>query len=79
MVSPTTYVNGYLYFVGMDSASGDEIWRINVTNENAERLDEIVPGPGGSAPMYFVTAGGKLYFTAVTDETNRELYVIDTE
>jgi hypothetical protein len=38
-----------------------------------------VPGPGGSAPMDFVAVGGKLCFTAITDETNRELFVIDTE
>jgi hypothetical protein len=29
--------------------------------------------------MDFVAVGGKLYFTAITDETNRELFVIDTE
>jgi ELWxxDGT repeat protein len=40
-----TYANGYLYFAGMDAASGDEVWRINGTNGNVERLDEIVPAP----------------------------------
>lgn len=74
-----TYLNGYLYFSGMDAASGDEIWRINGTNGHVERLDEIVPGRGGSAPSDFFAVGNKLYFSAVTDETNRELFVVDTE
>ncbi len=55
---------GRLYFAGLDSEHGDELWVSDGTPSGTRMLADLVPGTGGSWPETFVHAGDRLFFTA---------------
>jgi ELWxxDGT repeat protein len=74
--SHLTDVGGTLFFAAADAA-GEELWQSDGTPLGTARVADIVPGPGGSAPADLTAACGRLYFTATTPETGRELWALD--
>ena len=72
-----TGMNGILYFVLTDPATGTELWRSDGTQTGTFPLKDIVPGSGSSSPDTFTVAGNTLFFTANTPTTGRELWKTD--
>lgn len=54
--------NGALYFAANDGSTGNELWRTNGTT--TERVSDINPGFGGSAPDWLTVVGDTLFFVA---------------
>ena len=73
---PITFVGefgGQLLFT-FDDFGGRELWRTTGTQGSTRRLADLYPGPEGSHPQQFVSAGDALYFTAVDPEHGREIW-----
>lgn len=62
--SPDTMVdvNGTLYFVAADEASGREVWRSDGTTEGTALVRDIRRGTASSVPSRLIGVGGRLYF-----------------
>ena len=60
-----------------DGIFGSEPWVSGGTAQTTQRLLDINPGPGSSEPRDFVVAGPRMFFTAFSPSTGRELYVTD--
>ncbi len=60
-----------------DGIFGSEPWVSGGTAQTTQRLLDINPGLGGSEPREFVLAGPRMFFTAFSPSTGRELYVTD--
>ena len=71
--NPVSY-QGELYFGanGGDGA-GDELWKYGSTF-SAQRVADIVAGPGESSPYDLAVYNGTLYFSATSTGTARELW-----
>jgi len=81
-----TYMDGNLYFAGFRAATlgagvsytGIELWKYNLTSQNAELVDDISNGAlQDSDPFWIVEANGMLYFGAFTPLNGRELWKSD--
>jgi ELWxxDGT repeat protein len=66
---------GALLFQADDGVHGAELWRRS--GGAPVMVDDIRPGPQGSAPHAFATFDSKLYFAATTAATGEELFVYD--
>lgn len=62
---------GRLFFSADNGATGSELWVSDGTPEGSHLVADIVPGPTGSAPSDFVSAGGHLFFSALDPITGR--------
>lgn len=60
-----------------DGIFGVEPWVTGGTAQTTQRLLDIHPGAGDSEPREFVLAGPRMFFTAFSPSTGRELYVTD--
>lgn len=60
-----------------DGIFGSEPWVSGGTAQTTQRLLDINPGPGSSEPRDFVVAGPRMFFTASSPASGRELYVTD--
>jgi ELWxxDGT repeat protein len=60
-----------------DGIFGSEPWVTGGTAQTTQRLLDINPGPGTSEPREFVAAGPRMFFTAFSPSSGRELYVTD--
>jgi ELWxxDGT repeat protein len=69
-----TNVNGTLYFIGRDSATGSELWRSDGTAAGTQMLQDIAPGPIPSNPERFAPIGTHMYFLADDYGHGRELW-----
>ncbi len=74
--------DGVLYFGSAAATSTDyELWRTDGTAAGTFRVRDIVPGGAASRPRNFravaTPAGQRVYFTAETPQTGRELWVTD--
>jgi ELWxxDGT repeat protein len=74
-------VNHVLYFVGYESASGEELWKTDGTAAGTALVKDIYEGSSGSNIAYMTEMGGKLYFSAEgytgSTSTGYELWVSD--
>lgn len=74
--------NGTLYFQAYEGTSGRELWQINAAGQ-AELVEVAVAGGGinpGSAhsdPLFLMSVGNTLYFTADDGTNGRELWWIN--
>ncbi len=66
---------GELYFAGQ-ADSGQELFRTN-GNSDSVLVADLFTGRGGSKPGDFVVAGDRLFFSALTRDAGRELWVLD--
>lgn len=73
-----TALGDHLYFAAADAA-GAELWRSDGSAAGTTRVDDLVPGPDGSAPADITAACGRLFFTATTPATGRELWALDVD
>ena len=55
-------------FRASDSTNGTELWVTDGTQAGTSLLKDINPGTANSDPTNFVTAGGKLFFQALTTD-----------
>ena len=78
-----TNVNGTLYFRGVNSVNGDELWRINSSGV-AEIVEDSVAGGGinpgsyDSNPGNLANINGTLYFSASDGVNGTELWRINS-
>jgi len=70
-------VNGVLYFVADDGASGAELWRSDGTCAGTQLVRDIQPGAIGSSPHELLNVNGLLYFVADDGSTGQELWKTD--
>jgi ELWxxDGT repeat protein len=55
---------GARYFLGTDSAHGDELWRTDGTPQGTRLILDTFAGPFSGYPRYLTVAGNTLYFIA---------------
>ena len=70
--------DGYVYFTGVDCEHGAEMWRTNGNPGSTQLVGDMNPGPASSLPYYYTSAGDSIYFTAITQEAGRELWIFDS-
>ncbi len=70
--------DGYVYFTGVDCEHGAEMWRTNGNPGGTQLVGDMNPGPPSSLPYYYTSAGDSIYFTAISQEEGRELWVFDS-
>ena len=86
--SPSNFVEfgDRFFFVADDGSTGRELWVSDGTSEGTQLLKDIKPNadlddseifPQSSYIYEFAEFNGRLYFTAETNETGRELWVTD--
>ncbi|WP_428306422.1 ELWxxDGT repeat protein [Lacipirellula sp.] len=69
-----TNVNGTLYFVANDGASGSELWR--TVGGGVARVADLRPGSQGATIANLMNVAGDLYFTADDGSHGKELWVV---
>ena len=67
-------LNNIIYFTGISTANGSELWQTDGTAGNTKMVADILAGSESSTPDDFFTYNNKLYFTATTPTHGRELY-----
>ena len=73
-----TNLNGTLYFAANDGAtSGLELWRSDGTDAGTVQVIDIIPGAGGSNPVFMTAVGNELFFVAGTAAAGNELWASD--
>jgi ELWxxDGT repeat protein len=71
-------VDGKLYFTANDGNSGYELWKSDGTEEGTVLALDVNPGSFNSSPRSLTPMNGKLFFSAVTPTTGRELFMVVT-
>jgi ELWxxDGT repeat protein len=72
-----TEVNGTLFFVANDGASGIELWKSDGTEAGTMRVKDIWPGTRGSELFSLSNVSGTLYFSANDGVHGEELWKSD--
>lgn len=70
-------INGTLFFVANDGASGPELWKSDGTPAGTALVRDIRAGAAGSWPTNFTNLNGTLYFTANDGVSGEELWKSD--
>jgi ELWxxDGT repeat protein len=75
-LSNFTEANGFLYFAGSDSVTGNELWRSDGTASGTVLVKDLRTGSGGSSPSSLTSTGGRLYFLAnnASDPNAQQFY-----
>ncbi|RMG45411.1 MAG: hypothetical protein D6718_07605 [Acidobacteria bacterium] len=68
---------GRAFFAADDGVSGAEPWSTDGTNAGTELVQDIAPGPAGSAPARFLAGRTRVFFSADDGTHGRELWAID--
>jgi ELWxxDGT repeat protein len=74
--SPLIGAGGYLWFTANHPSFGTELWRSDGTVAGTTLVADLEPGVASSAPGGFALAGSRLFFSAETIATGRELWAI---
>lgn len=77
--SPTEFVevNGAIYFVSTDPATGIELRKLDGSGGEPKLVKDIFPGIGNSLPKYLTNVNGVLFFVANDGATGIELWKSD--
>jgi ELWxxDGT repeat protein len=70
-------LGGRLFFVGVDSTHGEEIWSTDGTEPGTMLLKDISPGNGNPFPTDLVTIGTQMFFQADDGVHGSELWKTD--
>lgn len=73
---PGVVLDGRLYFVSENAASGAELWSSDGTAAGT-LLHDLVPGVVGSEPRELTAVDGKLFFSAADPAFGREIWSFD--
>ncbi|WP_445749273.1 T9SS type A sorting domain-containing protein [Polaribacter sp.] len=76
--SPRNFLefNGNLYFNANDGIHGEELWKID-TSDNATLVQDFVVGSGDFAPIPLAVFNNKLILSGLLNSSERELYAYD--
>ena len=74
-----TVHEGKLYFAAYRREVGYELWQSDGTTNGTTAFDDLVPGEDEFSPSNLVSTDEYLFFTGKTEETGRELFVLDFE
>ncbi|GAB3518062.1 hypothetical protein GCM10027442_38320 [Emticicia fontis] len=66
-----TWINGTLYFQGITTENGEELWKSDGTSAGTVMVKDIATGSRGSGPNNLVENNGVLYFAAYDELTDR--------
>ncbi|MEM6355012.1 MAG: DUF4214 domain-containing protein [Pseudomonadota bacterium] len=69
--------SGEIVFLAFTEEFGSELWITDGTVSGTMLLADIEFGPDDSEPVFFASAGDRVFFAAHTDEFGYELYVTD--
>ena len=69
-----TAFNGKLFFTQSDAAHGEELWQSDGTAAGTFLVQNINPGPAGSAPTFLTPSNGTLFFSATDQAHGNELW-----
>jgi ELWxxDGT repeat protein len=72
-----TDVNGTLFFIATDGATGNELWKSDGTEAGTVLIKDIHPGAIGSYPSLLTNVNGTLSFSAVDGANGYELWESD--
>ncbi|MBR9921851.1 MAG: T9SS type A sorting domain-containing protein [Bacteroidetes bacterium] len=61
----------------VENGTNSELFISDGTSTGTVLLAEINPGEAGSDPYYFIPFDEKIFFTAIEENTGRELYIFD--
>lgn len=70
-------VNDTLFFMSVDAAHGEELWKTDGTNEGTQLVKDIHPGDEGSDIGHLTAFGNELLFFADNGTNGRELWISD--
>lgn len=70
------YLNGNLFFNANNGTDGAELWMSDGTESGTKMVKDIYPGASSGDPSDFITALGKVFFSA-RDGNGEELWVTD--
>lgn len=70
------YLSGYYYFVASGGSDDVELWRTNGTALGTTEVADINPS-GSSHPHQLTVAGGRVFFSALDANGDREIYSSD--
>ncbi|MCH8045807.1 MAG: hypothetical protein IID44_19010, partial [Planctomycetes bacterium] len=74
----TAVVDGILFFAAtIETESGRELWQSNGTEQGTFLVADIFPGTTGSFPTGLTEVGGKLFFSATTEDAGEELWTVE--
>lgn len=63
----------------LPQANDDELWFTDGTEPGTFPLADINPGTESSSPTLFTRSGSRMFFTARSDATGRELWAVDLD
>ena len=70
-------VDNTLFFAATDGSNGVELWQSDGTEAGTLMVADINPGVASSSPGNLTVAGGKLFFTAINDDVDFDLWALD--
>jgi ELWxxDGT repeat protein len=75
-LSQFTKAGSFLYFMGNDGVSGDELWRSNGTTAGTVLVQDLAPGATSSTPLKLTALGDRVYFEASPsgDPTDKQFF-----
>ena len=74
LVEDCRVIDGVALFSGWDGTHGWELWRSDGTAAGTFLVQDLQPGPDGSAPAEMTAAGGLVFFAATDEVHGRELW-----
>ena len=69
--------NGLLFFTGVDTSGGRELWRSDGTEDGTYRVKDIYPGAANSNPRELFDCGSSVLFRTNDGVTGEELWTSD--
>jgi ELWxxDGT repeat protein len=71
------FLNGKVYFTGLNAANGSELWATDATTAGTTLIKDINSGAAGAMPSDYFVYSNKLFFTANNGTDGIELWVSD--
>ena len=68
--------NGTLYFTANDMIKGQELWESDGTSAGTRLVADLTGDAGSSHPENLTVVNSRIYMTAVTESTGREVFAV---
>ncbi len=68
--------NGTLYFTANDLLKGQELWKSDGTSAGTKLAADLTGDAGSSHPESLTVVNNRIYMTAITENTGREIFAV---